>query len=151
MRHYEIVFMVHPDHSEQVKSMIEKYSSIIEKKGGKVHRLEDWGRRQLAYPIENLHKAHYVLMNVEAETSSIDEIEENFRYNTIVIRNLVIRKKEAVLEASAMAKMKEERRERSEVKPEGVVKTESTDTVKEDKSDIEEVKEQEDVVEPTES
>ena len=109
MRHYEIVFMVHPDQSEQVPGMIERYTGIITNDGGTVHRLEDWGRRQLAYPIEKLHKAHYVLINAEASSAAIEELETAFRFNDIVLRNLVMRTKSAVTEASPMAK--EERRE----------------------------------------
>ena len=114
MRHYEIVFMVHPDQSEQVPGMIERYTGSIKAVGGTIHRLEDWGRRQLAYPINKLHKAHYVLMYVEASQGVIDELETNFRYNDAVIRNLIMRTKHAVTEASPMAKAKEERRERRE-------------------------------------
>ncbi len=112
MRHYEIVFMVHPDQSEQVAGMIERYTGAIEKSGGKIHRLEDWGRRQLAYPIDKLHKAHYVLLNVEAEQAVIDELESNFRYNDAVIRNMIMRTKGAVTEVSPMAKAREERQGR---------------------------------------
>jgi len=111
MRHYEIVFMVHPDQSEQVPAMIERYTASIKDSGGEIHRLEDWGRRQLAYPIEKLHKAHYVLMNVEAGQEVMDELESTFRYNDAVIRSLVLRTKGAVTEASDIAKAKEERRE----------------------------------------
>ena len=107
MRHYEIVFMVHPDQSEQVPGMIERYTASVKEAGGQVHRLEDWGRRQLAYPINKLHKAHYVLMNVEAPQSVIDELETNFRYNDAVLRNLIVHTKVAVTEASPMAKAKE--------------------------------------------
>ena len=109
MRHYEIVFMVHPDQSEQVPGMIERYSETIKQGGGQIHRLEDWGRRQLAYPINKLHKAHYVLMNVEAPTEVISELETTFRYNDAVLRNLVIRTKSAVTEASPLAR--EEKKE----------------------------------------
>ena len=109
MRHYEIVFMVHPDQSEQVPGMIERYTGAITTAGGTIHRLEDWGRRQLAYPIDKLHKAHYVLMNVEAEQAVIDELETNFRFNDAVIRNMIMRTKHAVTEVSPMAKAKEER------------------------------------------
>ena len=108
MRHYEIVFMVHPDQSEQVPGMIERYTGAITTAGGTIHRLEDWGRRQLAYPIDKLHKAHYVLMNVEAEQAVIDELETNFRFNDAVIRNMIMRTKHAVTEVSPMAKAKEE-------------------------------------------
>lgn len=109
MRHYEIVFMVHPDQSEQVPGMIERYTGSIKDSGGEVHRLEDWGRRQLAYPIEKLHKAHYVLMNVEAAPAVIDELETAFRYNDAVLRSLTMRTNEAVTEASPFAKEKDAR------------------------------------------
>lgn len=119
MRHYEIVFMVHPDQSEQVPGMIQRYTDLINAAEGKIHRLEDWGRRQLAYPINKLHKAHYVLLNIEAPQSVIDELETSFRYNDVVIRNMIMRTKDAVTEASAMANAKEERRDdRREVKQE---------------------------------
>jgi small subunit ribosomal protein S6 len=104
MRHYEIVFMVHPDQSEQVPGMIERYTGAITEANGTIHRLEDWGRRQLAYPIEKLHKAHYVLMNVEAPSAVIAELEDAFRYNDAVLRSLTIRKDNAVTEASPLAK-----------------------------------------------
>ncbi|WP_439239846.1 MULTISPECIES: 30S ribosomal protein S6 [unclassified Lonepinella] len=110
MRHYEIVFMVHPDQSEQVPGMIERYTGSVTEAGGQVHRLEDWGRRQLAYPINKLHKAHYVLMNVEAPQHVIDELETTFRYNDAILRNVVIRTKHAVTEASPMVKAKDDRR-----------------------------------------
>ncbi|MEP5764704.1 MAG: 30S ribosomal protein S6 [Halieaceae bacterium] len=112
MRHYEIVFMVHPDQSEQVPGMIERYSSAIEKDGGKVHRLEDWGRRQLAYNISKIHKAHYVLMNVEASNDAMDELTTTFRYNDAIIRNLVIRRDDSVTEESIIMKQEKEQRER---------------------------------------
>ncbi len=119
MRHYEIVFMVHPDQSEQVPAMIQRYSDTITAAEGTIHRLEDWGRRQLAYPINKLHKAHYVLLNVEAPQSAIDELETSFRYNDVVIRNMIMRTKGAVTEASPMAVAKDDRRdERREVKKE---------------------------------
>ena len=112
MRHYEIVFMVHPDQSEQVPGMIERYSNTITKDGGSVHRLEDWGRRQLAYPINKIHKAHYVLMNVEASNDAMDELTTTFRYNDAVIRNLVIRRDEPVADESFIMKAEKESRER---------------------------------------
>ena len=108
MRHYEIVFLVHPDQSDQVPAMIDKYKSLIEEDGGNVHRLEDWGRRQLAYPINKIHKAHYVLMNVECGAKALEEIETAFRFNDAVIRNLVMRTKTAITEPSPLAKSKEE-------------------------------------------
>ena len=110
MRHYEIVFMVHPDQSEQVPGMIERYTGSVKEAGGQIHRLEDWGRRQLAYPINKLHKAHYVLMNVDAPQEVIDELETTFRYNDAILRNVVIRTKHAVTEASPMVKAKDERK-----------------------------------------
>jgi small subunit ribosomal protein S6 len=112
MRHYEIVFMVHPDQSEQVPGMIERYTTILKQNDGQIHRLEDWGRRQLAYPIEKLHKAHYVLINAEATAEAVDELENAFRYNDVILRNMVMRTKNAVTEPSPMTK--EERRERSD-------------------------------------
>ena len=119
MRHYEIVFIVHPDQSEQVPAMVERYKGmVLGREGGKIHRLEDWGRRQLAYPIQKLHKAHYVLMNVEAEQSVIDELETNFRFNDAVIRNMIMRTKNAVTEASPMLKAREERPRREDVREE---------------------------------
>ena len=112
MRHYEIVFLVHPDQSEQVNGMIERYTQMITKDGGSVNRLEDWGRRQLAYPINKIYKAHYVLMNVEASQEALDELTTNFRYNDAVIRNLVITQDEAVTEESPIAKSEKESRDR---------------------------------------
>ena len=112
MRHYEVVFMVHPDQSEQVPGMIERYSNVITKDGGTVHRLEDWGRRQLAYHINKIHKAHYVLMNVEASNEAMEELTTTFRYNDAVIRNLVIRRDEPVLEESLIMKAEREDKER---------------------------------------
>ena len=112
MRHYEIVFLVHPDQSEQVPAMIERYRGTIEGDGGAIHRLEDWGRRQLAYPIQKLHKAHYVLMNIECTTAALEELNSAFRFNDAVIRSMVISRKEAVTEPSLLVKRPEERRER---------------------------------------
>ncbi len=112
MRHYEVVFMVHPDQSEQVPGMIERYSNVITKDGGTVHRLEDWGRRQLAYHINKIHKAHYVLMNVEASNEAMEELTTTFRYNDAVIRNLVIRRDEPALEESLIMKAEREDKER---------------------------------------
>ncbi|MDX5405757.1 MAG: 30S ribosomal protein S6 [Chromatiaceae bacterium] len=113
MRHNEIDFKLHPDQREQVPGMIERYTGAIKEAGGAIHRLEDWGRRQLAYPIQKLHKAHYVLMNVEAPQTVIDELETNFRYNDAVLRNLIMRTDSAIVEPSPMAKVREERRERA--------------------------------------
>ena len=108
MRHYEIVFLVHPDQSEQVNAMIGRYRLIIESSGGAIHRLEDWGRRQLAYPINKVHKAHYVLMNIECGASALNELTSAFRFNDAVIRNLVMKRNQVELEPSPMAKAKEE-------------------------------------------
>ena len=112
MRHYEIVFLVHPDQSEQVPAMIERYRATIESGGGAIHRQEDWGRRQLAYPIQKLHKAHYVLMNIECNTETLEELTSAFRFNDAVLRNMVINRKEAITDASSLMKKPEERRER---------------------------------------
>lgn len=112
MRHYEIVFLVHPDQSEQVAGMIERYTATIETDGGKVHRLEDWGRRQMAYSINKIHKAHYVLMNVECSETALEELTTNFRYNDAVLRSMVIRTDEAVTEESPVLKADNEQRER---------------------------------------
>ena len=104
MQHYEIVFLVHPDQSEQVPAMVERYRSTIENGGGSVHRFEDWGRRQLAYPINKIHKAHYVLMNVECSVEIMRELETGFKFNDAVIRNLVVRRDTAITEASPLVK-----------------------------------------------
>lgn len=112
MRHYEVVFMVHPDQSEQVSGMIERYTSTVKNSGGNVHRLEDWGRRQLAYSINKIHKAHYVLMNIECSETVLEELTTNFRYNDAVLRSLVIREDEAITEESFILKADKEGRER---------------------------------------
>jgi len=107
MRHYEVVFLVHPDQSEQVPAMIERYKGIIETNGGQIHRLEDWGRRQLAYSINKIHKAHYVLMNIECGGEELAELESMFRFNDAVLRNMVIKCKEAITEPSPLLKEEE--------------------------------------------
>ena len=107
MRHYEIVFLVHPDQSEQVPAMIDRYKKLIEDAAGTIHRLEDWGRRQLAYQIQKIHKAHYVMMNIECDQATLDELENGFRFNDAVLRNLVIRRKKAITEPSPMAQTEE--------------------------------------------
>ena len=104
MRHYEVVFIVHPDQSEQVPAMVERYQAMITEKGGNVHRLEDWGRRQLAYPIQKLVKAHYICMNIEGGQDILDELEHSFRYNDAILRNLIIKSKKAPAGASVMMK-----------------------------------------------
>jgi small subunit ribosomal protein S6 len=115
MRHYEIVFMVHPDRSDQVSGMVERYKTMISQSKGKVHRFEDWGRRQLAYPINKVHKAHYILMNIECDDKTLNEIKDNFKYNDAIIRNLVLRCDRAITEPSPLVKSKEENRESEEV------------------------------------
>lgn len=112
MRHYEIVFLVHPDQSEQVPGMLERYRSLVESKGGTVHRSEDWGRLQLAYTIAKLHKAHYLLLNIECDAETLDELEGIFRFNDAILRHLVVRRNEAVTDPSIMLKRKEEKDER---------------------------------------
>lgn len=104
MRHYEVVFLVHPDQSEQVPSMIEKYTSIVKDSGGKIHREEDWGRKQLAYPINNAHKAHYVLLNVECNNEALNELKKSFKFNDAVIRNLIVKCDKAITAASPFGK-----------------------------------------------
>lgn len=107
MRHYEIVFIVHPDQSEQVPAMVERYKNLIAASGGRIHRLEDWGRRQLAYTIQKVHKAHYVLMNIECDQATLDELEHGFRFNDAILRHLIIARAEAITTPSPM--MKEEK------------------------------------------
>ena len=107
MRHYEICFIVHPDQSEQVPGMVERYRATVTAKGGSIHRLEDWGRRQLAYPIQKIHKAHYVLMNIECDGETLNELEHSFKFNDAVLRHLTVKMKAAVTTPSPM--MKEEK------------------------------------------
>jgi len=114
MRHYEIVFMVHPDQSEQVPAMIERYKATIEAAGGTIHRLEDWGRRQLAYPVNNLVKAHYAMFNIECGQVTLNELVDSFRFNDAVLRHLVVARDGAVTEPSAILKSKDEKSERGE-------------------------------------
>ncbi len=114
MRHYEIVFMVHPDQSDQVPAMVERYRALIEEDGGQIHRLEDWGRRQLAYPINKIHKAHYILMNVECSQPVLEEIQSAFRFNDAVIRILIIQRDGPDTEPSPLLKARDERPEREE-------------------------------------
>ena len=111
MRHYEIVFLVHPDQSEQVPAMIDRYRNAIESSGGAIHRLEDWGRRQLAYPINKIHKAHYVLMNIECNDEALEQLKGGFRFNDAVLRDLIIKRKHAITEPSHLVKSKEEQEE----------------------------------------
>ncbi len=129
MRHYEIIFLVHPDQSEQVPGMIERYSATVTGDGGKVHRLEDWGRRQMAYSINKIHKAHYVLMNVECTEAAMEELDTAFRYNDAVLRNMVIRCDEAVTEESPIMKAENESRERkSRERPERSERRQESDS-----------------------
>ena len=125
MRHYEIVFLVHPDQSEQVPAMVERYRAIVEGSGGTVHRHEDWGRRQLAYPINKIHKAHYVLLNVECGAEAMEELNSAFRFNDAVIRNMVLARDEADTEASPMAKEREREKERESSRSERPAREES--------------------------
>ncbi|MCY0964878.1 30S ribosomal protein S6 [Parathalassolituus penaei] len=139
MRHYEIVFLVHPDQSEQVPAMVERYTSTIEATNGKIHRFEDWGRRHLAYPINDLHKAHYILMNVECTQEALDELTTNFRYNDAILRNLVIRRDEAVTEISPIkaAESREDRR-RSESRDDNRSQVVAEDEVEDSEDEISE-------------
>lgn len=113
MKYYEIVFMVHPDQSDQLSNMLQKYRDIIESRNGKIHRLEDWGRRQLAYPIAKLHKAHYILMNIECNNDALNELNDSFRFNDAILRRLVINTKKIVTEPSIMM-VKDDKREAKE-------------------------------------
>ncbi len=112
MRHYEIVFLVHPDQSEQVPGMLDRYAKLVESRGGQVHRSEDWGRLQLAYTIAKLHKAHYLLMNIECDGATLEELESIFRFNDAILRHLIVKRREAVTEPSIMLKRKEAKDER---------------------------------------
>jgi len=117
MRHYEIVFIVHPDQSEQVPAMVERYRTLVTTNAGHIHRLEDWGRRQLAYPIQKIHKAHYVLMNIECNQTTLDELEHAFRFSDAVLRHLTVKTKAAVTEPSAMMKEEKSRAITTDDKP----------------------------------
>ena len=114
MRHYEVVFLVHPDQSEQVPAMVERYRAMIEQSGGSIHRLEDWGRRQLAYLINKVHKAHYILMNIECNQETLDELENAFFYNDAILRSMFLKQDEAITDASVMMKKDEKRRDNKE-------------------------------------
>ena len=154
MRHYEIVFLVHPDQSEQVPAMIDRYKEMVTAGKGSVHRVEDWGRRRLAYVINNVHKAHYILVNIECDLDVLAEIEKNFKFNDSVLRHLVIRRKEAITEESPMGKAKArddaaeaERAERQASRStEDAAKTESVDAVD---TPVEEVSDEVEIVEET--
>ena len=117
MRHYEIVFIVHPDQSEQVPAMIERYRNMVTSRSGKIHRLEDWGRRQMAYPIQKVHKAHYVLMNIECDQETLGELDHAFKFNDAVLRNLTVKMHAAVTEPSPMMKDEKSKSVLSEDRP----------------------------------
>ena len=132
MRHYEIVFLVHPDQSEQVPSMMQRYETLIKNNGGLVHRLEDWGRKQLTYPINKTHKAHFIMMNIECNDEALKELANSFKFNDAILRNLILRKNKAVTETSIMLKQKERKgRDNlnegrgSDVEPEAAVNAEN--------------------------
>ena len=137
MRHYEIVFLVHPDQSEQVPGMIERYSNLITEGGGSIHRVEDWGRRQLAYPINKIHKAHYVLLNIECSKEVLEEINTAFRFNDAVIRNMVMSRKGPVTEDSPIMKLERESRERKE-RDDSEPRVSSSDDDDDDDDDVDE-------------
>ena len=154
MRHYEIVFLVHPDQSEQVPGMVERYSGLIQSSGGCVHRLEDWGRRQLAYPINKIHKAHYILMNVECGQDVLEELNSTFKYNDAVLRSMVIRRSEAITSESPIMKQEnaekadKEAREQMKAKAEAKAKkAEETATAEEAAEEKNEVANEESVEE----
>lgn len=135
MRHYEVVFLVHPSQSEQVPGMVERYQSSLEQHGGVVHRTEDWGRRPLAYPINKVHKAHYVLMNIECNQEALNELESTFRFNDAILRNLIMKRDAAVTEPSALAKSGDER-ERTDTSDEdsGSSRRNTADSTTDDRS-----------------
>ena len=131
MRHYEIVFLVHPDQSEQVPGMIERYSNTITQGGGQIHRVEDWGRRQLSYPINKIHKAHYILFNIECSKEVLEEINTAFRFNDAVIRNLIMNRKQADVDESPIMKIENESRAKKDREEVTVKPTEIAEEVKE--------------------
>ena len=141
MRHYEIVFLVHPDQSEQVPAMVERYTSSIKTSGGQVHRMEDWGRRQLAYSINKIHKAHYVMMNIECNEAVLEELTTNFRYNDAILRNLVIREDAAITEESFILKAEKEGRERK-ARPPRAERRDDMDEMSEDDLDSDDIDEE---------
>lgn len=136
MRHYEIVFLVHPDQSEQVPGMVECYTNSIKEEGGQIHRKEDWGRRQLAYPINKIHKAHYILLNIECNDTALSELVTNFRYNDAILRHLVLSEDKAITEESPIMKAENDNRERKSRSSDTVVRSEVKEvTQKETASD----------------
>lgn len=144
MRHYEVVFIVHPDQSEQVPAMVERYSALITDKGGKIHRVEDWGRRQLAYPIQKLVKAHYICMNIECSLEVLEELEHSFRYNDAILRNLIVKMKHAVTEPSIMMKSVEREESRRSSAADEESRGSRRPKADEDEADDESFDEQED-------
>ena len=146
MRHYEIVFLVHPDQSEQVPGMVERYSGLIQSSGGSVHRQEDWGRRQLAYPINKIHKAHYILMNVECGQDVLEELNSTFKYNDAVLRSMVIRRSEAITSESPIMKQenaekadkeaREQMKAKAEAKAKKAEETATAEEATEEKNDV---------------
>ena len=150
MRHYEIVFLVHPDQSEQVPGMIERYSNMITQGGGKIHRVEDWGRRQLSFPISKIHKAHYIMFNIECGREVLEEINTAFRFNDAVLRNLVMSRKQADTEESPIMKIENESREKKDHQEVVLAPTESADTSADDEAAQDESSE-EDVAEESDT
>ena len=147
MRHYEIVFLVHPDQSAQVPAMIERYKTIIESASGAIHRLEDWGRRHLAYPINKIHKAHYVLMNIECDQPTLSELESSFRFNDAILRSMTLLQKQAITSTSPIATAAAEESKIAEVKTKEAEAAASTETDKElDIEDLETGFDDEDLV-----
>ncbi len=142
MRHYEIVFMVHPDQSEQVPGMVERYKGQIQEGGGVIHRLEDWGRRQLAYPINKIHKAHYVMLNLECSQEVLDELSSAFKFNDAVLRNMVLRRDAAVTDQSVLAKASERDRSEHSPRPEMASSADDSDDDLDDSDEIDEDEEE---------
>lgn len=133
-RHYEVVFLVHPDQSEQVAGMLQRYQTLVENGGGRVHRVEDWGRRQLAYTLHKLHKAHYALMNIECDGPTLASLQEAFRFNDVVLRHLIVRRERAYLDPTALLKDREEKdaREREQLEQENLARRQAAETVGEE-------------------
>jgi len=150
MRHYEICFLVHPDQSEQVPAMLERYRALIEGNNGAIHRLEDWGRRQLTFPVAKLHKAHYVLMNIECDAATLSELEGIFRFNDAVLRHLTVCRQEAIAEQSLMMKAKEEKDSSSRKYEERKAAAEKPAPAAEEKSEATEAKSEEAEAAPAE-
>ncbi|MGZ8950146.1 MAG: 30S ribosomal protein S6 [Methylobacter sp.] len=149
MRHYEIVFLVHPDQSSQVPAMIERYKSTIEAASGKIHRLEDWGRRHLAYPINKIHKAHYVLMNVECDQPTLEELESGFRFNDAILRSMTLLQKAAITEASIIATSTAEENKVAESRPKDAAAREAAAAVIDAEGEADDVDEDFDAGETT--